>query len=97
MGNHNGNETYGRNHPTRGQIKAAQLIMKRHREGKGNVEITPRIAYLASLSPATPKIGDVTPTRGQIMAAQLIMKRDKEGKGKVEITPWIVYLASLDA
>lgn len=34
--------------PTRGEIAAAKLIMKRHHEGKGKVEITPMIEYLAS-------------------------------------------------
>ena len=34
--------------PNAGQIAAAKLIMKRHREGKGRVEITPKIRYLAS-------------------------------------------------
>ena len=34
--------------PTRGEIAAAKLIMKRDREGKGNVEITPMIEYLSS-------------------------------------------------
>ena len=34
--------------PNKGEIAAARLIMKRDREGKGNVEITPMIEYLAS-------------------------------------------------
>lgn len=34
--------------PTRGQIAAAKLIMKRDSEGKGRVEITPKIRYLAA-------------------------------------------------
>ncbi|WP_177224251.1 hypothetical protein [Corynebacterium sp. NML120713] len=34
--------------PNAGQIAAAKLIMKRHREGKGRVEITPKIRYLAN-------------------------------------------------
>ncbi len=34
--------------PTRGQIAAAKLIVKRDREGKGRVEITPRIRELAT-------------------------------------------------
>lgn len=34
--------------PTRGQIAAAKLIMKRDHEGKGRVTITPKIRYLAS-------------------------------------------------
>lgn len=34
--------------PNAGQIAAAKLIMKRHREGKGGVEITPKIRYLAN-------------------------------------------------
>ena len=35
--------------PTRGEIAAAKLIIKRDREGKGNVAITPMIEYLASV------------------------------------------------
>ena len=41
-------KTAYRRPPTRGEIAAAKLIMKRDREGKGNVEITPMIEYLAS-------------------------------------------------
>lgn len=42
------NKATYRRPPTRGEIAAAKLIMKRDREGKGNVEITPMIEYLAS-------------------------------------------------
>ena len=42
-----GKQTY-RRPPTRGEIAAAKLIIKRDREGKGNVAITPMIEYLAS-------------------------------------------------
>lgn len=34
--------------PTRGQIAAAKLILKRDREGKGRVKITPQIRQLAA-------------------------------------------------
>lgn len=34
--------------PHAGQIAAAKLIMKRHREGKSRLEITPKIRYLAN-------------------------------------------------
>lgn len=33
--------------PTAGQIAAARLIIKRNREGKSKIEITPKIRYLA--------------------------------------------------
>ncbi|QPK83678.1 RNA helicase [Corynebacterium qintianiae] len=36
--------------PTAGQIAAAKLIVKRDREGKGKVKITPKIEYLANYS-----------------------------------------------
>ncbi|PAT12963.1 RNA helicase [Corynebacterium gottingense] len=34
--------------PHAGHIAAAKLIMKRHREGKSRLEITPKIRYLAN-------------------------------------------------
>ena len=34
--------------PHAGQIAAAKLIVKRHREGKSRLEITPKIRYLAN-------------------------------------------------
>ena len=34
--------------PASAQGATAKLIMKRHHEGKGRVEITPKIRYLAS-------------------------------------------------
>ncbi|AIT60936.1 hypothetical protein [Corynebacterium doosanense] len=33
--------------PRPGQVAAAKLIIKRNQEGKGRVEITPRIKYLS--------------------------------------------------
>ncbi len=36
--------------PTPAQVAAAKLILKRDREGKGHVTITPKIRYLASYS-----------------------------------------------
>ncbi|MEH0146533.1 RNA helicase [Corynebacterium sp. Q4381] len=34
--------------PSRGQIAAAKLMVKREQEGKGRVEITPKIRELAA-------------------------------------------------
>ena len=83
--------------PTSAQVAAARLIMKRHREGKGRVEITPKIRYLANYElKAEAVLPNVPPNAGQIAAAKLIMKRHREGKGRVEITPKIRYLASYE-
>ena len=81
--------------PTSAQVAAARLIMKRDREGKGRVEITPKIRYLANFNlDAEAVLPNVPPNVGQIAAAKLIMKRHREGKGRVEITPKIRYLAN---
>lgn len=71
--------------------------MKRDREGKGRVEITPKIRHLANYElESEANLPNIPPNAGQIAAAKLIMKRHREGKGRVEITPKIRYLASYE-
>ncbi|MCG7278773.1 hypothetical protein MHJ95_07220 [Corynebacterium imitans] len=83
--------------PTSAQVAAARLIMKRDREGKGCVEITPKIHHLANYElESEADLPSSPPNVGQIAAAKLIMKRHREGKGRVEITPEIRYLASYE-
>ena len=81
--------------PTRGEIAAAKLIIKRHKQGTGNVPVTPMIEYLASSTPSGPTTKRA-PNKGEIAAAKLIMKRDREGKGNVAITPMIQCLAACE-